>query len=70
MIGRKTPLQTAWTFLIQVLHPDRPCRAAVAEVLAEHTAMRYQLLLSWMACDRVPHRFHRLVPHALKSPVS
>lgn len=33
-----TPVQTIWTFLIQVLHPGWPCRAAVAEVLAEHAA--------------------------------
>jgi hypothetical protein len=29
-------------------------------------AMLYQLLLSWIACDRVPHRPHRLEPRALK----
>ena len=38
-----TPLQTVWTFLIQVLHPDWPCRAAVAEVLAEHAALGHPL---------------------------
>jgi hypothetical protein len=29
------PVMTVWTFLIQVLHPDAPCRQAVAAVLAE-----------------------------------
>jgi hypothetical protein len=29
------PVLTIWTFLIQVLHPDAPCREAVAAVLAE-----------------------------------
>lgn len=29
-------------------------------------ALLYQLLLSWIACDRVPHRPHRLEPRALK----
>jgi hypothetical protein len=38
-----TPLETLWTFLIQVLHPDWPCRAAVAEVLAEHAATGHPL---------------------------
>ena len=33
-----TPVQTLWTFLVQVLHPGWPCRAAVAEVLAEQAA--------------------------------
>ena len=33
-----TPMQTFWTFLVQVLHPGSSCRAAVAEVLAEQTA--------------------------------
>ncbi len=33
-----TPLQTVRTFLIQVLHPGWPCRAAVTAVLAEHAA--------------------------------
>ena len=37
------PLQTVWTFLIQVLHPGWPCRAAVAEMLAEHAAMGHPL---------------------------
>jgi len=32
------PMQTIWTFLVQVLHPGWPCRAAVAEVLAEQAA--------------------------------
>jgi len=32
------PLQTLWAFLVQVLHPGWPCRAAVAEVLAEQAA--------------------------------
>lgn len=30
-----TPMQTLWTFLIQVLNPNCSCRAAVAQVLAE-----------------------------------
>ena len=38
-----TPLQTVRTFLIQVLHPGWPCRAAVAAVLAEHVAMGHPL---------------------------
>ena len=38
-----TPLQTVWTFLIQVLHPGWPCRAAVAQVLAEHVATGHPL---------------------------
>ena len=38
-----TPLQTLWTFLIQVLHPGWPCRAAVAAVLAEHAAAGHPL---------------------------
>jgi len=32
------PVQTIWTFLVQVVHPGWPCRAAVAEVLAEQAA--------------------------------
>ncbi len=32
------PMLTLWTFLVQVLHPGWSCRAAVAEVLAEHAA--------------------------------
>ena len=32
------PVMTLWTFLIQVLHPDAPCRQAVATVLAEEAA--------------------------------
>jgi hypothetical protein len=32
------PVSTLWTFLIQVLHPDAPCREAVAIVLAEAAA--------------------------------
>lgn len=38
-----TPLQTIWTFLVQVLHPGWPCRAAVAEVLAERAATGHPL---------------------------
>lgn len=34
-----TPMQTLWTFLVQVLNPDCSCRAAVAQVLAEQAAM-------------------------------
>ena len=33
-----TPMQTLWTFLVQVLHPGWSCRAAVGEVLAEQAA--------------------------------
>ena len=33
-----TPARTVWTFLIQVLHPDCSCRAAVAMALAEQAA--------------------------------
>ena len=33
-----TPAQTLWTFLLQVLHPDCSCRAAVAMALAEQAA--------------------------------
>jgi len=33
-----TPMQTLWTFLVQVLNPDCSCRAAVAQVLAEQAA--------------------------------
>ena len=33
-----TPTRTLWTFLIQVLHPDCSCRAAVAMALAEQAA--------------------------------
>ena len=32
------PVRTVWTFLIQVLHPDAPCREAVAAVLAQEAA--------------------------------
>jgi hypothetical protein len=32
------PMQTLWTFLVQVLNPDCSCRAAVAHVLAEQAA--------------------------------
>ena len=32
------PMLTLWTFLVQALHPGWSCRAAVAEVLAEHAA--------------------------------
>ena len=32
------PVMTIWTFLVQVLHPDAPCREAVAAVLAEEAA--------------------------------
>jgi hypothetical protein len=32
------PVLTIWTFLVQVLHPGWSCRAAVADVLAEHAA--------------------------------
>jgi hypothetical protein len=38
-----TPLQTLWTFLVQVLHPDWPCRAAVAQVLSEQAAAGHRL---------------------------
>lgn len=38
-----TPMQTLWTFLIQVLHPGWPCRAAVAQVLAEHAVTGHPL---------------------------
>jgi hypothetical protein len=34
-----TPIQTLWTFLVQVLNPDGSCRAAVAQVLAEQAAL-------------------------------
>ena len=33
-----TPVQTLWTFLLQVLHPGWACREAVAHVLAQHEA--------------------------------
>jgi len=33
-----TPTRTLWTFLMQVLHPDCSCRAAVAMALAEQAA--------------------------------
>ncbi len=33
------PMQTLWTFLVQVLNPDCSCRAAVAHVLAEQAAL-------------------------------
>ena len=33
-----TPLQTLWTFLLQVLHPGSCCRAAVAMALGEGAA--------------------------------
>lgn len=33
-----TPTRTLWAFLIQVLHPDCSCRAAVAMALAEQAA--------------------------------
>jgi hypothetical protein len=38
-----TPLRTIWTFLLQVLHPGWPCRAAVAAVLAEQAAAGHPL---------------------------
>jgi len=34
-----TPMQTLWTFLVQVLHPDCSCRAAVAQVLAQQAIL-------------------------------
>jgi len=34
-----SPMQTLWTFLVQVLNPDCSCRAAVAQVLAEQAAL-------------------------------
>lgn len=33
-----TPLQTIWTFLLQVIHPNSSCREAVAMALAERAA--------------------------------
>lgn len=41
-----TPMQTLWTFLVQVLHPDCSCRAAVAQVLAEQAALGESLQVS------------------------
>jgi hypothetical protein len=41
-----TPMQTLWTFLVQVLHPDCSCRAAVAQVLAEQAALGESLQIS------------------------
>jgi hypothetical protein len=41
-----TPMQTLWTFLVQVLNPDYSCRAAVAQVLAEHAALGESLEVS------------------------
>lgn len=37
-LRRWPPMLTLWTFLVQVLHPGWSCRAAVAQVLAEHAA--------------------------------
>jgi hypothetical protein len=37
------PMQMLWAFLVQVLHPGWSCKAAVAEVLAEHAAARMPL---------------------------
>jgi hypothetical protein len=34
-----SPLQTLWTFLVQVLNPDCSCRSAVAQVLAAQAAL-------------------------------
>ena len=34
-----TPIQTLWTFLIQVLNPDCSCRAEIAQILAEQAAI-------------------------------
>jgi len=33
-----TPVQTIWTFLLQVLHPGWVCREAVAQTLAQQVA--------------------------------
>src|SRR4030065_696987 len=41
-----TPMQTLWTFLVQVLNPDYSCRAAVAQVLAEQAALGESLEVS------------------------
>ena len=41
-----TPMQTLWTFLVQVLNPDCSCRAAVAQVLAEQAALGESLQVS------------------------
>jgi len=41
-----TPMQTLWTFLVQVLNPDCSCRAAVAQVLAEQAALGESLDIS------------------------
>ena len=35
-----TPFQTVFTFIKQVLHPDKSCRHAVAGVVVEHTALK------------------------------
>lgn len=41
-----TPMQTLWTFLLQVLNPDCSCRAAVAQVLAEQAVLGESLDIS------------------------
>jgi hypothetical protein len=41
-----TPMQTLWTFLVQVLNPDCSCRAAVAQVLVEQAALGESLDIS------------------------
>lgn len=41
-----TPIQTLWTFLVQVLNPDCSCRAAVAHALAGQAAMSETLQVS------------------------
>ena len=41
-----TPIQTLWTFLVQVLEPDCSCREAVAHILAEQAACGQQVTSS------------------------
>jgi hypothetical protein len=41
-----TPMQTLWTFLIQVLNADCSCRAAVAQILAEQAVVGELLKVS------------------------
>jgi hypothetical protein len=64
------PMQMLWAFLMQVLHPGWSCKAAVAEVLAEHAAAHTPLDASadpsayCQARKHVPESVYR---HALRT---
>jgi len=74
-----TPMQTLWTFLIQVLNPDCSCRAAVAQVLAEKASVGELSKVSadptayCQARKRIPLRFFKTafqkIGQSLKSKI-